>query len=99
MIGSGRLSFGAETLLYEALGVTPGSVTALALINDEAGRVKFVLDAVLADAPLVNFHPLTNTATTALGHDDLLRFFARLGVAPMIVDFSQMLRRDGVVPR
>jgi Ala-tRNA(Pro) deacylase len=43
-IGSKRLSFGNADLLMEALGVTPGSVTALALINDEARRVQLVLD-------------------------------------------------------
>src|SRR5687768_3134381 len=34
VIGSARLSFGNATLLEEALGVTPGSVTVFALIND-----------------------------------------------------------------
>jgi Ala-tRNA(Pro) deacylase len=99
VIGSARLSFGNETLMYETLGVTPGSVTALGLINDTAHRVIFVLDAVLAAAPLVNFHPLTNTATTALSHDDLFAFFAAVGVSPMIVDFSAMMRVEGAVPR
>src|SRR5881396_1664038 len=33
VIGSGRLSFGNADILREALGVTPGSVTAFALIN------------------------------------------------------------------
>ena len=47
-IGSARLSFGSAELLYDALGVTPGSVTAFALINDHQHRVRFVLDAALA---------------------------------------------------
>ena len=41
---SKRLSFGNADLLMEALGVRPGSVTALALINDEARRVQLMLD-------------------------------------------------------
>ena len=65
VIGAARLSFGREDLMVETLGVTPGSVTALGLINDVARRVTFVLDYALAKAPIVNFHPLTNTATTA----------------------------------
>jgi Ala-tRNA(Pro) deacylase len=40
---SKRLSLGNADLLMEALG-RPGSVTALALINDEARRVQLVLD-------------------------------------------------------
>ena len=99
VIGAARLSFGNEALLHETLGVTPGSVTALGLINDGDHRVRFVLDAVLAQAPLVNFHPLTNTATTALTHEDLFAFLAAVGVTPMIVDFSQMRRLPDVDPR
>jgi Ala-tRNA(Pro) deacylase len=88
VIGSARLSFGSAALLEETLGVTPGSVTAFALINDTHHKVRFVLDAALADAPIVNFHPLTNTATTALSQADLRRFLALVGVTPQIVDFA-----------
>ena len=49
-MGSGRLSFGAESLMWETLGVRPGSVTALGLINDTDRRVTFVLDQRLWDA-------------------------------------------------
>jgi Ala-tRNA(Pro) deacylase len=89
-IGSDRLSFGNETLLYETLGVTPGSVTALGLINDTDHRVTFVLDQALWDADIVNFHPLTNTATTALGQADFRRFLTLVGREPMVVDFGRL---------
>ena len=88
VIGSGRLSFGSAQALEAMLGVTPGSVTALALINDPDHRVRFVLDAALAAADPVNFHPLENTATTAIGQADFRRFLAAIGVAPLIVDFQ-----------
>ena len=88
-IGSARLSFGNETLLWETLGVRPGSVTALGLINDPDQRVTFVLDQALWDADIVNFHPLTNTATTALTQADFRRFLELLGREPVVVDFGQ----------
>lgn len=87
-IGSARLSFGSPPALMEALGVTPGSVTAFALVNDAARKVRFVLDQGLAQADPVNFHPLVNTATTALSQADFRRFLAAVGVAPLIVDFA-----------
>ncbi len=87
-IGSARLSFASEGALMEALGVTPGSVTAFALINDGAHRVRFVLDAALATAERVNFHPLINTSTTTVSGAGLRQFLDALGVDPLIVDFS-----------
>lgn len=90
VIGSGRLSFGSAELMEEVLGVTPGSVTAFALVNDKDHRVRFVLDRTLAEADIVNFHPLTNTATTGVSAEDFRRFLAAVGVSPMIVDFAAM---------
>ncbi len=89
-IGSARLSFGNEALLYETLGVRPGSVTALGLINDPDQGVTFILDKALWDADIVNFHPLTNTATTALAQADFRRFLSLIGREPMVVDFEQL---------
>ena len=76
--------------MEEVLGVTAGSVTAFALINDPAHRVRFVLDAGLAAADPVNFHPLTNIVTTAISQADFRRFLAHLGVEPLIVDFASL---------
>lgn len=90
LIGSGRLSFGSPERLYAALGVTPGSVTALALINDPEKKVKFLLDKTLADAAIVNFHPLTNTATTALTQSDFRAFLASLGRELVVIDFADI---------
>jgi Ala-tRNA(Pro) deacylase len=90
VIGSARLSFGSPALMEETLGVTPGSVTAFGLINDAERRVRFVLDADLARADPVNFHPLENTATTAVSQEGFRRFLAALGIEPLIVDFDAM---------
>jgi len=89
-IGSGRLSFGSPERLYDALGVTPGSVTALALINDPEHKAIFLLDKVLADTEIVNFHPLTNTATTALSQADFRAFLKSLNRELRIVDFAKV---------
>ena len=89
-IGSGRLSFGSAQLMEETLGVTPGSVTALGLINDAGKRIRFVLDAALSRADPVNFHPLTNEATTALSRAGFAAFLDSVGVTPVIVDFETL---------
>ena len=87
-IGSARLSFGSEERLFEALGVRPGSVTLFALMNDQDHRVRLVLDKALYDHATVNFHPLVNTATTAISRDGMAVFLAALGIEPQVVDFA-----------
>ena len=88
VIGSARLSFGSPERLFDALGVVPGSVTAFALINDADRRVRFVADQALMEADPVNFHPLSNDATTAISQAGFRAFLAALGVEPLVVDFS-----------
>jgi len=90
VIGAARLSFGNAELMAEVLGLTPGSVTALGLINDAVGRVSFVVDRRLWEAAIVNFHPLLNTATTGLDQATFRRFLSIIGVTPMVVDFEMM---------
>jgi len=84
-LGTGRFSFGKPDLLLEALGVTPGSVTAFAIINDPGRRVRFILDEALMAHDIVNFHPLRNDATTAISREDLLAFVRALGREPEIM--------------
>ena len=87
----GRLSFASPDALRALLGVEPGSVTPLALINDRDRKVLPVFDtAMLAVSPL-NFHPLANTATTAISSADLLKFARGIGCEPVCLSFP---RRD-----
>lgn len=90
VIGSGRLSFGSAELMEATLGVTPGSVTAFAMINDAERQVTFVLDRRLSEAERVNFHPLVNTATTGVSREGFREFLAALEVEPLVVDFAAM---------
>lgn len=81
---SGRFSFGSSDLLLELLGVTPGSVTPFGVLNDTAARVTVVLDAPLMEHAVINAHPLTNTMTTSVARDDLVKFLEATGHPPRI---------------
>jgi Ala-tRNA(Pro) deacylase len=85
---SGRVSFGRPEALMELLGVTPGAVTIFGAINDTAGRVKVVIDAALAAEPLINGHPLVNTATTTISWADLLKFVWATGHEPFVLNIT-----------
>ena len=87
-LGSGHLSFGKPDLLMECLGVEPGSVTPFGLINDTERRVRGALDKAMMAMDPVNFHPLINSATTALSPDGLLRFIESCGHRPQLVDLD-----------
>jgi Ala-tRNA(Pro) deacylase len=88
-IGLKRFSFGKPELLKEALGVTPGSVTPFALINDTVPRVRFLLDSAVFDHEHVAAHPLVNTATTVIATSDLLRFAHASGHSVEAYDTAQ----------
>jgi Ala-tRNA(Pro) deacylase len=84
-----RFSFGSAELLIAALGITPGSVTPFALINDSDHAVTVVLDAAMLTCDPVNFHPLRNDRTTALAPGDLVRFVEACGHRPRIVPIPE----------
>ena len=86
----GRFAMSPAELMVETLGVTPGSVTAFALINDTDKRLTFVVDRRLWEAERVNFHPLTNTATTGVDQAGFRRFLEAIGIAPLVVDFAAL---------
>ncbi len=88
VLGAPRFSFGSADLLYDVLGVRPGSVTPFALANDAAHRVSVVLDRAMLDHDPLNYHPLENDRTTAIAPADLLRFVADCGHRPRLVDLD-----------
>lgn len=82
-IGCKRVSFGNPADMQRLIGIAPGSVTPLAMISAEPGTLICVIDAALAQAELVNVHPLRNTATVGLSGPDILRLLSHWGHRPM----------------
>ena len=87
-IGARGLSFASPERLLTYLGVRPGAVTPLAVINDRKGAVQVLLDRALLEASLVNCHPLVNWMTTALTPAALLTFLEAEGHPPRLIDFE-----------
>jgi len=84
-----RFSFGAPQLLVETLGIAPGAVTPFSLMNDAEARVRAVFDAGMMQGEVLNFHPLRNDRTTAIGASDLLLFAEATGHAPLLLDLPE----------
>ncbi len=88
VLGSGRFSFGSPERLWDNLGVRPGSVTPLSIVNDKAHQVTLVLEAAMMAWDIINFHPLVNTMTVGMTPDNLLTYLRSIGVTPRVIDLS-----------
>lgn len=73
-IESTKLSFASEERLMKYLKLEPGSVTPLAVINDESNEVEVIFDEDLKKENLLGVHPCINTATILLTPTDLEKY-------------------------
>ncbi len=83
-----NLSFASAELLLTHLGVLPGAVTPLAVVNDIAQHVTLFLDLALVQNPdaIIHAHPLHNEATVSLSARDLLTFLDACAHSPVLLD-------------
>lgn len=71
-LGCARLSFADESHMAGMLGIHPGAVSPMGLINEKQGNVLLVIDRELLSYEWFGCHPCVNTATLKLRMDDLL---------------------------
>lgn len=88
---NGRLGFASADQMVKLLGVLPGALTPLALINDTDGVITAVIDTSLLNVAQVNFHPLLNTESTGLRPTELLAFIRSCGREPLLVNLDAEL--------
>lgn len=85
ILGTGRLSFASDSDLERLLGVHPGAVSPLGLLNDREKRVAVFFDRAF-EGHNVLVHPLVNTKTLCLPFADLLRLLEENGREPVVID-------------
>jgi Ala-tRNA(Pro) deacylase len=79
VIGSTRLSFASPRRLERYLGLEPGSVSVLGIVNDEENHVRVYIDREILDEEFVNFHPNINTVTLTIPTAGLRKFLESQG--------------------
>lgn len=84
-IGSSRLSLASLERLERHLGVDPGAVSLLALMNDRDQKVRLLVDRDLWEKEALQCHPLDNTATLVISMGDIRRFLHFTGHSPRLV--------------
>ena len=94
-LGAPRFSFVSPERMRATLGIEPGSVTPFAVVNDTAAGVTVALDEAMLRHDPLNYHPLVNTATTAIAPAGLLRFLEACGHRPRIVALDDLDRAAG----
>lgn len=88
VLGCGRFSFGSPDRLFEYLGVFPGSVTPLSLVNAAPETITVILEDKMMRADKIAVHPLRNDMTVTLKPSDLLTFLKSHHHEPSVIDLS-----------
>jgi Ala-tRNA(Pro) deacylase len=86
LLGTKKLSFASPERLKERLGVEPGSVTLLGIMNDPEHRVEVIIDAAAWAADAMGCHPLVNTATLCIPRAGIEAFLAATGHVPRVLE-------------
>lgn len=81
------LSFASADDLMKFMGLTPGSVTPLGLLNDTEHYIHFYLDSEFV-GNRIGIHPNDNSATVWLYADDLVKLLQENGSNVEIVEIS-----------
>lgn len=92
VVAAGRLSFGSPRRLQRYLGVDPGSVTLLAVVNDPAHQVEVVIDKKIWACDRFQFHPLVNTATLLISKPALEQLLSVTGHPIRVVEVPGKLQ-------
>ena len=79
VLGADKLGMASPERLDRYLGVAPGAVTLLGVLNDAERAVEVVFDRAVWAAEALQCHPLVNTATLVSGRPDVERLLAKTG--------------------
>mmetsp|Transcript_11945 Transcript_11945/g.15403 ORF Transcript_11945/g.15403 Transcript_11945/m.15403 type:complete len:948 (+) Transcript_11945:59-2902(+) len=86
--GKSNLRLCDESILKEYLGVTKGSLSFLATMNDKENKVTMAIDKALLSQKYVNAHPLRCDRTTSVAPPDVLAFLKHVKHDPIQLDFG-----------
>jgi Ala-tRNA(Pro) deacylase len=78
-IGASKIRFGDEEDLLMVLGVSPGAVSPIGLVNDKENKTIFIIDEDIWQAEEVCCHPNINTETLQISGSDFRKLMNSIG--------------------
>jgi Ala-tRNA(Pro) deacylase len=89
-LGVSGLSLGSTERLRKHLGVDPGSVSLLAITNDQHSQVEVIIDEKLWVSDRWKCHPLVNTSTLSISRNDVERLLNITNHAYRVIDVPEL---------
>lgn len=87
--GTKPLTFASPEDLFTIMGLTPGSVTPLGVLNDTEMKVHAFIDKDFLDKPqIIGVHPNDNTATVWLKTEELIELMRKHGNTVDVVNLN-----------
>jgi Ala-tRNA(Pro) deacylase len=86
LIGAPKIRFASPEALLDILGLIPGAVSPLGLVNDTKHRAVFILEKGLWDAKILCVHPNVNTATLQIKNEDFHNFVDATGTELRLIE-------------
>lgn len=88
-LGISRVSFADEGDMERLLGLLPGAVTVLGLMNDTEGDVQLVIDRDVVKSDYIGCHPCVNTSSIKVRTEDILeKFLPSVKHSPIYVELT-----------
>lgn len=84
----GQFAFASTERMAKFLGVVPGSVTPLAVINDHSKKVQILIDNALLQHTWIYLHPCRNTHSTRIRTADLIKTLQAWDHEPTTIKFD-----------
>jgi Ala-tRNA(Pro) deacylase len=85
-VGTTKLSLASPERLKEYLKIDPGSVSILALVNDDRKQVELLVERGVWESDALQAHPVVNTTTLVVPKWGLEKFIVSTGHSPKIID-------------
>ena len=87
ILGTSRLSFASPERLKKFLGIEPGSVSLLALVNDNLKHVEAFIDKEIWKTEALLCHPLVNTSTLIIHLGEMEKFLLKTDHGLNLIEF------------